>query len=63
MKKTVVIVLTLVFISIGFAAPKPSYVNFPGIWQLDFQLHGHLNRLSVQLPGQDKPQNFWYFSP
>jgi len=42
------------------AAPKPALVPAPGVWQLDFELHGHPQLISVTLPGQTEPRRFWY---
>lgn len=39
------------------AQPKPSPI--PIRWELDFEFEDP-QRISVELPGQDKPQTFWY---
>ena len=42
------------------AAPKPSLVPEPGIWQLDFELHGDPKQIQITLPGDTQPRIFWY---
>ncbi|MBN2210551.1 MAG: hypothetical protein JW709_04070 [Sedimentisphaerales bacterium] len=43
-----------------WAAPKPSLVPEPGLWQLDIQLHGQPQQINVVLPGDTEPTRFWY---
>jgi hypothetical protein len=42
------------------AAPKPSAVPPPGVWQLDLELHGAPQQISMILPGETQPSRFWY---
>ena len=55
---TVVMLLGLLAASPSPAAPKPS--EFPVTWDLDVVLPQPLQSISVQLPGNPRPQTFWY---
>ena len=43
------------------AAPEPSYVMDPDIWQLDLTIHAHPKLMNIRLPGEMKSRNYWYF--
>jgi len=42
------------------AAPKPAFVPPEGTWQLDLELHGPPQKITVALPGNPEPKRFWY---
>ena len=44
----------------GWSAPQPALVPSPGAWQLDFQIIGGPEQITVTLPGDAKPCRFWY---
>ena len=44
----------------ALAAPTPALVPGPGTWQLDFELHGDPQLITVMLPGDAQPKRFWY---
>ena len=48
---------TLLVTQVWAAVPTPSIV--PRSWTLDFQF-AQLERVSVTLPGKDKPVVYWY---
>lgn len=60
--------LTLGSIAIGFCVtglvraeiPGPAVIPPAGVWQLDIQLNGHLQRIAVALAGSDEPKTYWY---
>ncbi len=42
------------------AAPKPSYVDDPWTWQLEFRVYSHPKLIELTLPGQTEPHRYWY---
>ncbi len=42
------------------AAPEPALVPPPGTWQLDLELHGEPQQISITMPGDSQPRRFWY---
>jgi len=43
------------------AVPSPSLVPLPGTWQLDFEVRDLPQRITLHLPGWDRPRAFWFF--
>lgn len=42
------------------AAPEPALVPGPNIWQLELELHGEPQQLTMKLPTWNKPRTYWY---
>ena len=42
------------------AAPKPALVAPAGTWQLDLELHGNPQQITITLPGSTEPTTCWY---
>jgi hypothetical protein len=43
-----------------WAVVRPAMVPPPGTWQLDFELHGDPQQITVTLPGDSQSRRFWY---
>ncbi|MBN1765023.1 MAG: hypothetical protein JW860_07180 [Sedimentisphaerales bacterium] len=60
----VILILLLIafalLMSFAGAVPEPALVPPPGTWQLDFELHGDPQQISLTLPGEYNPRRFWY---
>ena len=44
----------------AWGAPEPSLVPSDDTWQLEIELHGQPQLLTITLPGDTEPQRFWY---
>jgi len=56
---SVLVTLMICCVSV-IAAPEPALVPPPGTWQLDLELHGEPQQISITLPGDTQPRRFWY---
>ena len=59
------LVLTVAILAVSLAgwasgAPEPSLVPSTDTWQLEIELHGQPQLLTITLPGDTEPQRFWY---
>jgi hypothetical protein len=57
--KRAIVILIMLFVSYGLAAPKPAVVQRDGQWTVDVRYSQPL-QIAVRLAGQQQPQRFWY---
>lgn len=53
------VILILLFVSYGLAAPKPAVVQRDGQWTVDVR-YSQPMQIVIRLAGQQQPQRFWY---